>query len=546
MNLVGELVLARNQILQLTTTQPDPTLLATAQRLNQITTDLQRGVMKARMQPIDTVWNKLPRLARDLAVVCGKQVAIRTSGADTELDRSIIETIQGPLTHLVRNAIDHGIETPDVRQARGKPVEGTLSLRAFHEGGLVNIEVTDDGAGIDPVVVRHKAVELGVITEAQAGQLSESELLQLVFRPGFSTAHAVSTVSGRGVGMDVVKTNIEQIGGTIDLQSRMGLGTTVTLEIPLTLAIIPALIVTSASSRYAIPQGNLLELVRLEEDRSPGIETIHGHPVFRLRDKLLPLVYLRDELECDAPSRRAGGVSPLSDAAATNVVILQAGDRRFGLVVDGVLDTEEIVVKPLDSHLKSIPVFAGATILGDGKVVLILDVPGLARSAGVTGETRHHCGAEKTTTPSRRDNARETLLLLGLGERRLAVPLVLVARLEQLPLSTVERTGRHEVVQYRGRILPLVRLAQLLPGSEVRASDSASVPMVVCGEPGRQVGLVVESILDVIASEPVLLASGRSDVTLGAAVLGEHVTDLLDVAGLIRAAYPAESAVTRN
>ncbi len=358
MNLVGELVLARNQIVQLTQGERSSVLTAAAQRLNLITTELQEGVMKTRMQPIGSVWGKFPRLVRDLALACGKRVRIEMEGEETELDRSIIEAIKDPLTHLVRNAVDHGIEPPEVREAAGKPPEGRLLVRAFHEGGQVNIEITDDGAGIDAERVLARAIERGFVGPDQAVRMSEREILDLIFRPGFSTAERVTNVSGRGVGMDVVRTNVERLGGSVDVRSRLGEGTTFRVKIPLTLAIIPALIVTCAGDRYAIPQVNLLELVRLDGDQAGrGIERIHDCPVYRLRGNLLPLVYLDEELGLAAPDRGTSGMY---------IVVLQADERQFGLVVDGILDTEEIVVKPLSKQLKSINAYAGATIMGDG------------------------------------------------------------------------------------------------------------------------------------------------------------------------------------
>ena len=512
MNLVGELVLARNQVLQYNATQNDAGFLSTTQRLNLITTELQEGVMKTRMQPIGNIWNRFPRVVRDLALSCGKQVRIEMEGKETELDKTIIEAIKDPLTHIVRNSVDHGIEAPEVRLAKGKPAEGCLSLRAFHEGGQVNIEITDDGAGINAEKVKSKAVERGLITREQAARLSEREIINLLFMPGFSTAEKITNVSGRGVGMDVVKTNIEKIGGMVDIQNRPDQGTTLKIKIPLTLAIIPALIVTTAGDRYAIPQVSLLELVRLEgKQAQTGIEMIHGAPVYRLRGNLLPLLSLRQELAVDTEEktstrspamgrgRKTGrahldfegarskhrlwkgrlqdfldGKSTLSQAEAVshtdcalgkwlygealkefgnisqlkqleqvhkdvhtlikqivlhksageqsqaealfhqvgplsdqiialldqietvvkaddivNIVVLQADGRQFGLVVDGINDTEEIVVKPLGKHFKGIPLFAGATIMGDGRVALILDVLGIAqRLRGGLGSAR--------------------------------------------------------------------------------------------------------------------------------------------------------------
>src|SRR5882724_331444 len=387
MNLVGELVLARNQILQHTQGVQDAGLVASGQRLNLITSELQEGVMKTRMQPIGNIWSKFPRTVRDVAMSCGKSVRIEMEGKETELDKTIIEAIKDPLTHLVRNSVDHGIETPDKRVQAGKTEEGLLLLRAYHEGGQVNIEIRDDGAGLDTEKIKQKAVQRQLITAEQAVRMSEHEACNLIFLPGFSTAEAVTNVSGRGVGMDVVKTNIEKIGGTVEVQTRAGAGTTVKMKIPLTLAIIPALLVTSGGERFAIPQVNLLELVRIEEQNvAKSLERVQGAPVYRLRGQLLPLVNLSEELGLEKDKA--------NEDEGVNIVVVQADARHFGLVVDRVTDTEEIVVKPLNKQLKSIHAFAGATILGDGRVALILDVRGLAESAGLV-DRRHEEEAEQ-------------------------------------------------------------------------------------------------------------------------------------------------------
>ncbi len=381
MTRVGELVLARNQILQFNATINDNALYGATQRLNLITTELQEGVMKTRMQPIGTVWSKFPRLVRDLAAICEKEVRIEMEGKETELDKTIIEAIKDPLTHLVRNTVDHGIERPEVRKEKGKPSEGCLTLRAYHEGGQVNIEICDDGAGLNLERIKAKAVERGLMSQESASKMADRDVGNLIFLPGFSTAEKVSNVSGRGVGMDVVKTNIEKIGGTVDLQSKAGHGTTIKIKIPLTLAIIPALIVTSDSDRYAIPQVNLLELVRLEgEQTRKGIEWIQGAPVYRLRGRLLPLVNLRHELGLNE--------TPSVGDDVVNIVVLRADDRQFGLIVDRINDSEEIVVKPLSKQLKNVSVYSGTTIMGDGRVALILDVMGLAHSAHVISGVR--------------------------------------------------------------------------------------------------------------------------------------------------------------
>ncbi len=404
MTLVGELVLARNQVMQFSNSQENTAFLGTVQRLNLLTTELQAGVMKTRMQPISNIWSKFPRVVRDLALACGKQARIEMEGQETELDKTIIEAIRDPLTHLVRNAIDHGIEAPAERLARGKTAEGRLALHALHEGGKVIIEITDDGGGIDPQRIRAKAIRAKLLTPEQADRLNDRELVNLIFLPGFSTADKVTQFSGRGVGMDVVRTNVEKIGGTVTLESRPGRGTTVKMKIPLTLAIIPALTITSAGDRYAIPQVSLLELVRLEgEQAERGLERIHGAPVYRLRGNLLPLVYLNRQLHPDATvPRRNGEVRAPAAQGEITIVVLQADERQFGLVVDAIHDTEEIVVKPLQKQIKGIGIFAGATIMGDGKVALILDVLGLAQRANVISGVRERALSEKTSSAPRR------------------------------------------------------------------------------------------------------------------------------------------------
>jgi two-component system chemotaxis sensor kinase CheA len=386
MNLVGELVLARNQILQFTQNQGDPSFNATSQRLNLITTELQAGVMKTRMQPIENVWNKFPRVVRDLTISCGKRARLEMDGKHTELDKTLLEAIKDPLTHLVRNAVDHGLESPEVRRATGKADEGVVRLGAYHEGGQVIIEISDDGAGIDAAKLRRKAVQKGLMTAEEAAGRSDRDMLNVIFMAGFSTADAVSNISGRGVGMDVVKTNIEGIGGSVDVQTVLGKGTTFKVKIPLTLAIIPALVVTVGGDRYAIPQVSLLELVRLDvlhgqtgQNGQAGIEWIQGVPVYRLRGRLLPLVFLDEVFDNAAFSGSADRTGQLAEREAYNIVVVQADDHQFGLVVDEISDTAEIVVKPLGRLLKHVDAFAGATIMGDGRVALILDVGSLVR-----------------------------------------------------------------------------------------------------------------------------------------------------------------------
>jgi len=527
MNLVGELVLARNRVLQFTRTDSDAGFVSTSQRLNLITSELQEGVMKTRMQPVGNVWSKFPRVVRDLALQLGKQVRIEMEGEDTELDKTIIEAIKDPLTHIVRNSVDHGIESPQARVAAGKPAEGRLFLRAFHEGGQVNIEVSDDGAGIDIERVRARAVERNLLTPDQAARMGDREIANVIFLPGFSTAAAVTNISGRGVGMDVVKTSVEKIGGTVDLQPRAGQGTTLRIRIPLTLAIIPALIVVTDGERYAIPQVNLLELVRLEgEQARAAVEHIHDTQVYRLRGNLLPLVDLRHELGL--------GTAEQTGDEVMNIVVLQADDRQFGLVVEGVTDTEEIVVKPLGRQLKSIPTFAGATIMGDGRLALILDVLGLAQRARVVSEGRDRGSLSAVSTGESTGDATETLVVLRVGdEGRVALPLSRVARLEEFSRSLVERGSGHDVVQYRGEIMPLVDVAGAL-GLAPGDASSELLQVVVFREGGRSVGLVVDEIVDIVEEHVNVAAVASRPGLLGSAVVQGRVTDLLDVETLVR------------
>lgn len=540
MNLVGELVLARNQIVQHCGQAQDNGLLAASQRLNLITTELQEGVMKTRMQPIGNVWAKFPRVVRDVANELGKEVQLVMEGNQTELDRTIIEAIKDPLTHIVRNAIDHGIEEPGMRRAAGKPETGLLILRAFHEGGQVNIEIMDDGRGVNVGRVKQKAIEKGLVTVEQAGRLSDREALNLIFLPGFSTAEKVTNVSGRGVGMDVVKTNIEKIGGAVDVVSESGRGSTVKIKIPLTLAIIPALIVTSGGERFAIPQVSLLELVRLEDDQKrKGIELLCGTPVYRLRGRLLPLCYLNQQLRL-APATAGRLAAELAGADAVNMVVLQADGRQFGLVVDQINDTEEIVVKPLGKQLKGIACFAGATIMGDGRVALILDVLGLAQHANIVSEVRDRPAQEKART-DQPGGDRQTLLLFDAGaSSRMAIPLSMVARLEEFPRRSVERSGEQEVIQYRGQIIPLIRVADHIAGGGGLGEDlSDPMQVVIYAENGRSVGLVVGRIDDIVEEVITVKRESSGRGTLGSVVIKEKVTDLLDVSAIIRAADPA-------
>jgi two-component system, chemotaxis family, sensor kinase CheA len=513
MNLVGELVLTRNQILERVTDAHETSLKVPTQQLSRLTQEIQEAVMKTRMQPVGSVWKKFPRLVRDLAVMCGKKVKLQMQGESTELDKTLLEAIKDPLTHLVRNAVDHGIEPEAERRARGKPGEGTLILRAFHETGSIVIEMADDGNGIDLARVKQKAIDQGILSSESAAALGDRDVMNFIFKPGFSTAAAVSSVSGRGVGMDVVKTNIEKIGGVIELDSKPGQGTTFTIRIPLTLAIISALIVTCRGNRYAIPQANLLEVIHM--DAGQALENVCGAAVYRLRGRLLPVVYLDALL--------ASGSRTESSLQDLRIVVLKAGRRRFGLVVEAIQDTEEVVVKPLARELKHLSFFAGATIMGDGLVALILDVMGLARQAYIsTLEQDVHAASESPVKVHSQD--RQTLLLLETSQQgRMAIPLSSISRLEKFSRTAVEKSGGQDVVQYQEHIIPLVYLSP---------SGKEALHVVVCAEKDRLFGLVVERILDIV-EEPVVLQGGTPQRgRLGSAVLQGRVTDILDIAAL--------------
>jgi two-component system, chemotaxis family, sensor kinase CheA len=551
MTLVGELVLARNQLLQFSNTLEDTNLQGVSQRMNLIATELQEQVMKTRMQPIGNIWSQFPRTVRDVALNCKKEVRIEMEGKETELDKTIIEAIKDPLTHLVRNSVDHGIELPEDRVKAGKQRVGRLTLRAFHEGGQVNIEISDDGAGLNRNRIHQKAVERGLATAEQARRLSDREIYNLIFLPGFSTAQKVTNVSGRGVGMDVVKTNVEKIGGTVDVQSKPGQGTTVRIKIPLTLAIIPALVVTCAKQRFAIPQVNLTELVQAETGSSATrkIEMVHGAPVYRLRGRLLPLIYLDKELQIHSNEKAAQ-----EDGSAINIVVLQAGDRQFGLVVDEINDTQEIVVKPLRKQLKGIKTFAGASIMGDGKIALILDVMGVAQRSGVISEARDRALAEKASEISEKTTEKNTFLLFaGPDDARMAIPIATLDRLERLPISQVERSGEQWVAQYRSQILPLVHLGYAL--SERRTErrhpkpateEGGSYAVLVCHNEGQIVGIVVERILDIVEDTAEAQRPATRAGVLYSAVINGRVTELLDVPAVLQSGSvsPGEQLVT--
>ena len=535
-DLVGELVLARNQLQStVNSDRPDmlkrPDLLKVVQRIHAVTGGLQSAVMKTRMQPIDQVLSKFPRIVRDLAVTCGKEVQLLIDGADTELDRSLIETIRDPLTHLVRNAVDHGIEPAAVRTSKGKPPAGRLSLRAFHESGRVTIEIKDDGGGIPVEAVRAKAIARGLIGAEEAGSLSDEQVLQFIFEPGFSTAAAVTDVSGRGVGMDVVKTNIEAIGGTVDISSQRDVGTTVRVRVPLTLAIIPALIVTCAGQRFAIPQAYVRELIALRAGSSVAVEGLAGAPVMRVRGRLTPLVFLDSLLDLSVQS------SGQSRSSGT-VVIVRVDDYEFGLVVEGIASSGDIVVKPIAGLIVSLGFYAGATVMGDGAVVLILDPRGIAQKEMIPARPDHeHASDASTPTP---DQYPKYLLCETVLGRQIALPLEDISRLEIFSPAQCEQAVGRMVVHRDGRLTALADIDNMLEGvSEKRsgprfeASAASSLTAVIVAESLGDVGLRVKRIVEVIQSQSPINSAFCAAGVLGTIAIGGRATEVIDVRSLM-------------
>ena len=520
MTLISELVLTRNQLLQTQRVQGSSEFKVPLQRLSHITSDLQEGVTKMRMQPIGNAWNKLPRIVRDLSVDSGKRIELVTKGADTELDRQVLEMIKDPLTHMVRNAADHGIEMPAQRRQNGKSESGTITLEAYHEGGHIVIRIADDGKGLDVPRIREKILAKGLATEGELAAMSEQQVLHFIFRPGFSTAEQVTAVSGRGVGMDVVRTNIERIGGTIELSSVSGLGTTFLIKIPLTLAIVSALIVEVCGERFALPQIHVMELVRAGGRSTSRIEKVKEAAVLRLRDSLLPLVSLRDLLQLEK-------VRPNVDQF---VVVTQVGAQNFGLIVDRVYDAEEIVVKPVAPILRGTSYYAGNTILGDGSVIMILDANGIASNinCGDLNDQRDTSNAVK----DRADTKAAFLLFSAKKRERKAVPLELVARIEEIEVPSIEEIGGRRVVQYRDRLMPLVPFS-----TDFGWPERGRVPVIVFSDGARSMGLVVEHIIDVVDDRmSVELKAGQSGL-IGSAIIAGNAVDIIDVGYFLRQAY---------
>jgi len=524
MTMISELVLTRNQLMQILRNEKDSEFSAPLQRLSHVTTELQEGVMKTRMQPIGNAWSKLPRIVRDLSLELDKKIDLQMIGAETELDRQVLELIKDPLTHMVRNSADHGVEMPKDRANAGKSETGTITLNAYHEGGHICIEISDDGKGLNLEKIKEKVLANGLASESDLDSMTVQQIQQFIFNAGLSTAAAVTSVSGRGVGMDVVKTNIEKIGGTVELKSTEGVGTSFNIKIPLTLAIVSALIIESAGERFAIPQISVVELVLASANSEHKIEDIQGTPVLRLRNRLLPLVSLQSSLKIES-------MEDMEESDETFVVVAQVGTYSFGIIVDRVFDTEEIVVKPVAPVLRQIPLFSGNTILGDGSVILILDPNGIAAHTGdlkIDASTQDAASADVDG-----DGDRVAMLIFRAGdETPKAVPLALVARLEEINLAKVEISGNRALVQYRDQLMPLV---PIVAGREI--PSEGMLPIIVFSDRERSMGLIVDEIVDIVEDRLNVELNTTQQGFLGSAIVNGEATDVIDTGHFLTLAF---------
>jgi len=538
MNVVGELVLNRNQILQFANNDTSSELSRLAHQLNAITTELQTDIMTTRMQPVGSVLSKFERVVRDLSRQQGKNIKLSITGKETELDKTLLEAIRDPLTHLIRNSVDHGVEVPERRVENGKAEQGSIAIRAYHEGGQVTIEIADDGNGIDPDRILEKAISKEIVSAEKGKMLSKKQILNLVFTPGFSTAEQVTNISGRGVGMDVVKSNIEKIGGSVDVSSKVGEGTVFKLKIPLTLAIVPALVVQSCKETYAIPQTNLVELVRIEEGEDKKIENIHDSEFFRLRGDLIPIFRLDSSLDLQN-CEKSGQSSDI------NIAILNAEGAIYGLVVDQVLDTEEIVVKPLSRELKELSIYGGATIMGDGSVALIIDALGYYNHMG-----RVQAQKKSDINLSDRHSEKEVayndeVLLCALEDgREYGIPLAVVQRLEEFSKNDIEWSGEMPLVRYRGKAMPLIQLEKSLSVSDQSAltTGQEDLPVIVINARGVQLGFVVSEIRDIaINHSKISTDTSDRDGFVGTAFINDKTITILDIYKIVDALPFAKS-----
>ena len=529
-NLVSEMVLARNRLLPFVADFGDHNFSAAVRTVDLLTQELQERMMKTRMQPISQVWAKFPRLIRDVSQECKKSVVLTQEGADTELDRALLDAIRDPLVHIIRNCIDHGIELPDERIRLGKPEKGNILLRASHENGMVVIEISDDGGGIKFDLVRQKAILNKLVSAENAQSLSDSALMEFIFLPGFSTKQVVTNLSGRGVGMDVVKTNVSGVGGRIEIDSPKDKGTTIRLKIPLTLAIMPALFVRSGDERYAIPQNSIIETVRIDPaSDSTGLEDFYGTPVFRLRGKLVPVILLNQQLELNS-------VFP-DEKKTITIVVLQSSGVRFGLLVDEVMNMQEVVVKALGPFFKGIPDFAGATILGDGRVALILDPDGIATHSGLVAKMQSKgLNAEEITGELSPEETIPMLLFDLPGLERLAIPLSYVDRLESFAVDKIQRNGRREVVTYGDGIMQLLRLSEYVDGADGSLAGSTKPISVITHYINQQpVGLVVNQVHDIINIPKMTFETGpRQRGLMGCVLLDDQVINVIDLMEILK------------
>jgi two-component system chemotaxis sensor kinase CheA len=529
MTMVSELVLTRNQLLEIVRRHEDSEFKVPLQRLSNVTVELQEGVMKTRMQPIGNAWQKLPRIVRDLANDLGKQIDLVMVGQDTELDRQVLDLIKDPLTHMVRNSADHGLEMPDERVAMGKPAKGTVKLSAYHEGGHIIIDIEDDGRGLNTEKIKEKILKNELATEAELEKMTEQQINKFIFAAGFSTAEKVTNVSGRGVGMDVVRNNIEVIGGSVDLKSVAGKGSVFSIKIPLTLAIVSSLLVEASGDRFAIPQLSVVELVRVQNNSEHKIERIKDTPVLRLRNKLLPLIHLSNLLGIE---EKRDEELELDDNGF--IVVMQVGPQIFGVVVDAVFHTEEIVVKPMASMLRHLTLFSGNTILGDGSVIMILDPNGVAQAFGShvgTDMSQEVEEEEKASLPEESNKVSLLIFRAGSAEPK-AVPLSLVTRLEEFEIDKIEYSNGRDMVQYRGSLMPLVQV-----NDYIERRTEGSQPMLVFSDAGRSMGLVVDEIVDIVDEHLDIEVSSEIPGLLGTAVIKGKATEIIDVGHFLPQAF---------
>ena len=520
MTTVSELVLTRNQLLELVRRTGESEFKSPLQRLSTVTAELQEGIMKARMQPIANAWQKLPRLVRELSLELDKKIELDMAGGETELDRQVLEMIKDPLTHMLRNSADHGLEPPAERAKQGKPETGRIKLSAYQQGGYIVIEVADDGRGLDARTIRAKAIENGLATQAEVDRLSDPDIYKFIFRPGFSTAQAISGVSGRGVGMDVVRNNIELIGGTVELKSSSTSGTTFTIKIPLTLAIMAALIVEASGQRFAIPQYSVIELVRTGNASGHDVELINDTAVVRLRDKLLPLLDLAQLLRLESSRTTLERVANL----VLTVMVIQVGARLFGVLVDSVFRTEEIVVKPMSSVLRDVGMFSGNTILGDGSVIMIIDPNALGSVVGAVEGQADLVSAAPTVEAATTENKTALLLFRAGSSAMKAVPLSLITRLEAIERDTIEHCNGEDVVQYRGALMPLVYMQD-----EARGRADGVQPVLVFTEGGKPVGLAIDEIVDIVEERLEIELKTEAPGVIGAAIVKGKAAEIIDV-----------------